>query len=527
MKPLARRNCLWAWISSVLLGLASISAAQGSDNFIYTDNGTTVTITGYVGKPSAPVGPISIPATIYDPVTDSNDSVTSIGANAFLKCAELTSVTIPSGVTAIGNFAFSECRKLESVTIPSSVITIGNSAFSFCSALTGVNLPYGVTSLGTAAFGSCTALANVTIPSSVTSLGNSAFANCAALTNVEIPSSITGIGTSVFSGCSGLTSVAIPPSVTNIGANAFQYCKALTSVVIPPSVTTLKSKAFANCLGLTSMTIPHSVTTIETEVFLSCSSLTSIVVDEANLNFSSLNGVLFNKPQTTLLAFPPGLAGGYEIPGTMISIGAKAFVTCERLVGVTFPPGLLEIGSLAFSNCSGLRCVNFTGDAPNTFFSNPFQATSTDFTIYYLDAAALTFAEWPWTDYPNLVKMGENNTPSTAWLLSKGFPANTDIQSDPDGDGVRLLMARALNLDPHRNLSGEMPQPVIAGNQMSMSFYAAAAGINYVVETSTNLVDWSSEGVTRSGPDTQRTETVALSNPGRYMRLGVSLGVGN
>lgn len=426
-------------------------------------------------------------------------------------------------VTSIGASAFSGCTGLTSVTIPSSVTSIGNSAFSFCSALTGVNLPYGVTSLGTAAFGSCTALANVTIPSSVTSLGNSAFGNCTALTIVEIPSSIMSIGTSVFNGCSGLTSVTIPLSVTSIGTSAFQYCSALTTVTIPPSVTTLGSKAFANCKGLTSMTIPQSVTTIATEVFSSCSSLTSIVVDDANLNFSSLNGVLFDKLKTTLIAFPPGLAGGYEIPGTVTSIGARAFITCDKLVGVTFPPGLIGIGTLAFSTCSGLRYANFTGDAPTTFSSNAFQATSPDFTMYYLDAAAPTFAEWPWTDYPNLVNMGQNSTPSTAWLLSKGFPANTDIQSDSNGDGVKLLMARALNLDPHRNLSGEMPQPVIAGNQMSLSFYAGRAYITYRVKTSENLTDWTTE-VPRSEPDANQTSTatVNISGPARYMRLEVS-----
>lgn len=50
---------------------------------------------------------------------------------------------------------------------------------------------------------------------------------------------------------------------------------------------------------------------------------------------------------------------------------------------------------------------------------------------------------------------------------------------------------------------------------MSLSFYAAAAGISYVVESSTDLVNWSSEGVTLSGPDTQRTATVNMSGPRR------------
>jgi len=295
-------------------------------------------------------------------------------------------------------------------------------------------------------------------------------------------------------------------------------------VVIPSSVTSLGIKAFASCKGLGSITIPQSVTTISTEVFASCSSLTSIEVDATNLNFSSLNGVLFNKLQTTLVAFPPGLAGGYEVPGTVTKIDSKAFITCDKLVGVTFPLGLNNIATLAFSTCSNLLYANFTGDALTSFAANAFQAAPPGFTIYYMDAAALTFTVSPWTEslHP-VVNMGVNSTPFAAWLLSKGLPANMDIQSDSNGDGVKLLMARALNLDPHRNLSGEMPQPVIAGNQMSLSFYAAAAGITYRVKTSENLTDWTTE-VPRSEPDANQisTATVNISGPARYMRLEVS-----
>ncbi len=89
--------------------------------------------------------------------------------------------------------------------------------------------------------------------------------------------------------------------VITIGYAAFYSCSSLTSVVIPNGVTTIGETAFQDCTSLTSIDIPDSVTTIEIAAFLSCISLTSITVDANNSNYTSIDGVLFDKNKKTLL----------------------------------------------------------------------------------------------------------------------------------------------------------------------------------------------------------------------------------
>jgi len=55
-------------------------------------------------------------------------------------------------------------------------------------------------------------------------------------------------------------------------------------------------------------------------------------VDAANPNYSSTNGVLFDKAQTTLIEFPGGLAGSYTIPNSVTSIGDYAFEISGKAV---------------------------------------------------------------------------------------------------------------------------------------------------------------------------------------------------
>lgn len=113
-------------------------------------------------------------------------TLTTIGNNAFDRCSNLSSITLPTGVTSIGTYAFYNCSSLSSITLPASLNSIGDYAFTDCSSLSSITLHASLNSIGIKAFSNCSRLSSITLPASLTSIGNYAFVYCSSLKTVYV-----------------------------------------------------------------------------------------------------------------------------------------------------------------------------------------------------------------------------------------------------------------------------------------------------------------------------------------------------
>lgn len=155
-----------------------------------------------------------------------------------------------------------------------------------------------------------------------------------------------------------IKTLIIDEGVTSIGARAFQGCSNLSNVQLPNSLSGINDYAFYGCSSLTSVTIPNSVKRIDNSAFEGCIRLISFSVNEGNSNYSSQDGVLFNKDKTELIQYPVGNERTtYDIPNSVTSIGNSAFSECTSLASVTMPSSVTSIGNSAFYGCSSLTSI--------------------------------------------------------------------------------------------------------------------------------------------------------------------------
>ena len=386
------------------MNLTAYAETYGDFEYSYIED-DRLSITGYNGSATNP----EIPSAI------NGVSVTEIGESAFENCTSLTSVTIPDSVTSIGFCAFYNCKSLTSVTIPDSVTSISESAFEDCKSLTSATIPYSVTSIGDYAYHGCYftsenfvnnsnvelddsskptivdtdaggfcikdnvlvnmrpayAIGEVTIPNSVIIFGYSAFDSCESLISVTIPDSVTCIDDRTFSSCTSLTSIEVSGNNKNYSSIdgvlfnknksrliTYPAGKTDSKYVMPNSVISIDDDAFDSCINLKSVTIPNSVTSIDSGAFSNCISLTSIEVSGNNKNYSSTDGVLFNKDKSELITYPAGKTDSeYAIPNSVTSIGNYAFACSTNLTSVSIPNSVTSIGYDTFEDCTSLTSV--------------------------------------------------------------------------------------------------------------------------------------------------------------------------
>lgn len=397
--------------------LESITVAEGNENLVAEDN-------VLYNKDKTKI--IRYAPAKTDTQYTMPNTVTVIAGGAFEDAVNLEKVTSSDKLTEIKNYAFNDCTALTEITLPETIETIMVDPF-YGSGLTDVYYE------GTQSMWNKVRIYDVWITNNATvhylydeanKLGDNVYYKLDSETgelsligtgvtydytslwddnvnlsplyenkdikSIKIDEGITGIGNNVFPYCSNVTSVTFPTSLESIGNNAFDSCYNIETLELPEGLKTIGENAFYSSRKITSVYIPDSVTEIGTGAFTDNAALTSVTVGANNENFSSLDGILFNKDKTTLILYPVAKSDStYVVPETVTTIsngafygttnlrrvelhntkvetiGSSAFYSTgrgdESIQTITLPSTLKTIGDYAFNYCYALTDVYFYG----------------------------------------------------------------------------------------------------------------------------------------------------------------------
>ena len=178
------------------------------------------------------------------------------------------------------------------------------------------------------------------------------------------------IGDYAFEENNAITSVVIPAGVKEIGRYAFEECGKLTSVTLPEGLAIIGHDAFCGCRKLANITIPstvHPANGHDGVTFCFCYGMKSIAVADGNAYYKSVDGVVYSAEGSTLVFYPAGRTGAFEIPEDVTSVSGEAFAG-TRISSVFIHSGVEWIGDGAFLECHSL--TNITVDPGNSEYKD-------------------------------------------------------------------------------------------------------------------------------------------------------------
>lgn len=288
--------------------------------------------------------------------------VESIAAFAFSNCQKLRSVVLADKVTSIREGAFQNCINLESITWGASLRSIWGKAFENCTALKIIVFTDSIEDVSSNAFHGCTNISSITfakgkyfdldsLPRECFPWGQDAFTldgvhyaphmeydrkGEALLSVIDFPKSAED-----EKNFADVSSLNIPTKVEQYGF-IYKVSECRSSFKQFPSLKRLELPATVTKVG---------IATIE--------KLQEVIVDKTNTEFSTEDGVLFNKKKTILLSFPRGRdVKKYAIPDGVETIAEEAFRGQPFIEEIVFPDSTTAIEKRAFANCGSLREVH-------------------------------------------------------------------------------------------------------------------------------------------------------------------------
>lgn len=196
----------------------------------------------------------------------------------------------------------------------------------------------------------------------VASIGPKAFAGSDAITGIVIPTGVVEIKDFAFDGCTSLNKIIFPSNSVTMGEGVFFRCPSVMNVTLGGDWSVADLKIFEWSDSLSVIRIPAKVKTIKN--FKSLDNLDCIEVDVNNSNFTSADGVLYNKDMTVMYGCPKGREGNVAVPEGVKTIMNGALRDCKHVTSVDLPSTLSEISYTEFSGMDALTSIYMRAAMP-------------------------------------------------------------------------------------------------------------------------------------------------------------------
>ncbi len=460
-------------------------------------------------------------------------NVQTINWNAFDNCRSLISLTLSNGLTTISSASFNYCVSLTEVLIPASVTSIESNSFINCRNLEAINVDVAnpnYASVGGVLFSEdltelvtypCGLGGEYVIPESVTSLGDSAFGSCLNLTSVSVGAGLLDLPMWSLSFSRDLEAInvhednpnyadvdgvlfnksmtellqypsgkpgdyTVPDGVIKLREWCMDYAQNLSSLVIPEGVIHIGEGAITECPWLQTVAVPASAEFIGTWNFADCPALKEINVHAANLNYSSHEGVFFDKNGTTLIMYPEAKVGDYVVPDGVETIQQYAFDSCYGLTSISMPASLALIQSHALIRLTNLEFILFQGDAPicDEYW---YGLMNESLVIYYYEGAA-NFTSPTWYDIISIA-LSAPSAPVLVSAIVDGLKVDL-VWTAPSSDGNSTITGYKVffgTVTPNAQygsiLSNGVTNLTVTGLEADTTYHFAVKAVNDIGES--------------------------------------------
>lgn len=230
---------------------------------------------------------------------------------------------------------------------------------------------------------------------------------CSGGTNYSQYGSSVNIDNIIPGGCfshTNLISIYLPFNTKKIEAQAFFFSEKLENISIPDDCRSIGWESFWCCIYQEKLNIPSETVTIPYGIFKFLSGLSFIDVDVNSACFTSIDGVLYDKSVSELIACPRlkdeiTILDGIQtispfafyscqnlrvinMPNSITMLGEAGFWECTSLTSMLLPKSIAGIGDNAFTGCTNLTKIYINREEPPGAEKRTFYRTNGELVIY-------------------------------------------------------------------------------------------------------------------------------------------------